>query len=452
MDFDELKQMAESGLATAREEEGYSLGLQAFKYGYPAIEMYRSRWEWHFAESSPNYNGSINHLAHTRRATHEDRFVVTPINDAVYSRAFVDLTAEPVILEVPELDGRYWTVQIVDFCTNSFAYVGKRLGDGEGAYALVGPDWRGVLPDGIRRVVVAPTPVISLLVRVVVLDDDEGAATAFQHQFSTVPLSVWTGAAIEAPSVPAPRPYLDFKSGDPLDFYRMLNWILTENPPPPQDAGVLGLLERIGVAPGIDFDPSTLHPSMVAGMQRGIKQALTSLLGEMPFCVRNVNGWLVPNPQRCGNCGTDYFLRLVVAEIGLLANDANEALYIGCFMDDDGDLLVGDRRYVLHFDADQLPPVGEFWSLTMYTHPEGFLTESSTNRYAIGSLTPGLQYGTDGSVDIYIQRDMPGGDLASNWLPTTPPGELFRMILRLYNPHPHILNGTWKPPSIRRTD
>ena len=109
MDFTEMKAMAEAALAQSREEEGYSLGLQAFKCGYPIIEMYRSRWEWHFDENSPNYNGPIKQFGHTRCATHEDRLVVTPINDAVYSRAFVDLTVEPFIIEAPAISGRYWT-------------------------------------------------------------------------------------------------------------------------------------------------------------------------------------------------------------------------------------------------------------------------------------------------------------------------------------------------------
>ena len=450
MDFSELKAQAEAGLAVSREEEGYSLGLQAFKYAYPAVEMYRSRSEWHYDESSPSYGGPVNTLGHTRRATHEDRFVVTPINDAVYSRAFVDLGHDPIIVEVPEVVPNYWTVQICDFYTNSFADIGKRLGDGEGAYAIVGPDWRGVLPDGITRSIVAPTPVIALLARVAVLDDDEDAAVALQHQFSLVPLSIWSGAADEAPDVVAPRPFLDFKGSEPLEFYRMVNWVLTENPPPDTDAGLLGLFERIGLGSGIEFDPMSLHPATVSGMRRAIRQGLVSLLGEMPFCVPNVNGWLIPNPDRSGNFGTDYHLRLVTAEIGLLANDADEALYIGCFMDENGEPLVGGREYTIHYDRDQLPPVAEFWSFTMYTHPPGFLTESSINRYAIGSLTPGLQWNDDGSVDIYIQRESPGVERESNWLPTTPDGELFRIIFRMYNPGPHILNGTWKPQPIRR--
>jgi hypothetical protein len=451
VDFAGLKAQAEAGLVVSREEEGYSLGLQAFKYGYPVMEMYRSRYEWHYDKSSPSYNGPLNSLGHTRRATHEDRFVVTPINDAVYSRAFVDLSDDPIIVQVPRIDGSYWTVQICDFYTNSFAYIGKRLGDGEGAYAIVGPDWRGVLPDGITRSIVAPTPVIALLARVAVLDDDEDASVALQHRFSLASLSVWSGASDDAPEVATPRPYLDFKGGDPLDFYRMVNWILTENPPPAADAGVIGLFERIGLGPGIEFNPGGLHPATVAGMERAIEQGLVSLLGEMPFCVPNVNGWLIPNPDRSGNFGTDYHLRLVTAEIGLLANDAREALYIGCFMDENGEPLVGGREYTIHYEADQLPPVAEFWSFTMYTHPPGFLTESSINRYAIGSLTPGLQWNDDGSIDVYIQRESPGPDRAPNWLPTTPDGELFRIIFRMYNPGPHILNGTWRPQPIRRT-
>jgi len=223
MDFSELKAQAEAGLASSKEEEGYSLGLQAFKYAYPAVEMYRSRFEWHYDEASPSFNGLVNSLGHTRRATHDDRFVVTPINDAVYSRAFVDLTTEPIIVEVPNIDSDYWTVQICDFYTNSFAYIGKRLGDGEGSYAIVGPDWRGVLPDGITRSIVAPTPVIALLARVAVLNDDEDAAVALQHQFSLASMSVWSGTAGEAPEVVEPKGYLDFRGGDPLDFYRMVN-------------------------------------------------------------------------------------------------------------------------------------------------------------------------------------------------------------------------------------
>jgi hypothetical protein len=222
---------------------------------------------------NPSYNGPVNRLGHTTRATHEDRFVVTPINDAVYSRAFVDLSVEPVVIEVPRIEGPYWTVQIADFHTNSFAYIGKRQGDGEGAYALVGPHWRGVLPDGLNRSVAAPTPVIALLARVAVLDDDEAAAVDLQHQFKLTPLSVWTGTANEESDPAASRPYLDFKTGDPLDFYRMLNWVLTENPPPPADAGILGLFERIGIASGIEFDPDELHPATVDGLRRGSSKA-----------------------------------------------------------------------------------------------------------------------------------------------------------------------------------
>lgn len=83
--------------------------------------------------------------------------MVTPINDAVYSRAFIDLSDEPYVIEAPKIDDRYWTVQHCDFYTNSFGYVGTGQGDNEGgAFVLVGPDWRGVLPEGFNRALNAP--------------------------------------------------------------------------------------------------------------------------------------------------------------------------------------------------------------------------------------------------------------------------------------------------------
>ncbi len=72
------------------------------------------------------------------------------------------------------------------------------------------------------------------------------------------------------------------------------------------------------------------------------------------------------------------------------------------------------------------------------------------NRYSIGDRTPGLKYGADGSLDIYIQHESPGPDKESNWLPT--PAGRFRPILREYSPRPEALDGRWVVPPIKRVD
>ena len=106
---------------------------------------------------------------------------------------------------------------------------------------------------------------------------------------------------------------------------------------------------------------------------------------------------------------------------------------------------VGDKRYVLHFAKDQTPPVRAFWSLTMYDERQLF-TANPINRFAIGDRDK-LIFNGDGSLDLYIQREFPGKDKESNWLPA-PKSGAFTMNLRLYWPKIEATNGSWSPPPV----
>jgi hypothetical protein len=132
--------------------------------------------------------------------------------------------------------------------------------------------------------------------------------------------------------------------------------------------------------------------------------------------------------------------------VGLGANNAEDAVYPLALADADGHPLVGETDYVLHFEAEQLPPVGAFWSVTMYDE-EGFQTANELDRFAIGDRDP-LQYNPDGSLDLYLQHESPGADKAANWLPA-PNGPL-GVTMRLYSPKPSVLRGVWNPPPIRK--
>lgn len=118
-------------------------------------------------------------------------------------------------------------------------------------------------------------------------------------------------------------------------------------------------------------------------------------------------------------------------------------------MDGDNQPLNGERRHELRLPAP--PPVDAFWSLTMYDAHKLYLVENPINRYSIGDRTPGLQYGADGSLTIYMQKDSPGADKESNWLPTPQQGA-FRPIMRLYQPRQPILDGSYSLPAITRVD
>ena len=93
-----------------------------------------------------------------------------------------------------------------------------------------------------------------------------------------------------------------------------------------------------------------------------------------------------------------------------------------------------------------MPPVNAFWSVTMY-NPQSFLVYNPLNRYNLASWMP-LKYNFDGSLDIYIQKNSPGPDKESNWLPA--PDGLFNLTMRLYWPGYDALDRDWYPPASVR--
>jgi hypothetical protein len=159
----------------------------------------------------------------------------------------------------------------------------------------------------------------------------------------------------------------------------------------------------------------------------------------------NVNGWTTFT-ETMGVYGNYYFKRAVVTLVGLGANPAEDAVYPLLTADADGESPTGEHDYVIHFDADKLPPAHAFWSVTMYD-AEGFQVANEINRFAIGDRDP-LKYNADGSLDLYLQHTNPGPACESNWLPS-PSGRL-GVTMRLYAPKREVLDGRWHPPAVQK--
>lgn len=158
----------------------------------------------------------------------------------------------------------------------------------------------------------------------------------------------------------------------------------------------------------------------------------------------NVRGWRYT--MGGGRAGFDYALRAAMAANLTGANVPEEILYPNTRVDDQGAALSGANKYVLQFDKDQIPPVSVFWNLNMYDEKEFFI-ENEFKRYSIGSTTDGLKKGDEGSVTIY-QKDNPGPDKQSNWLPA--PAVNFNLTMRLYGAQPLILDGSYRLPGVKR--
>jgi hypothetical protein len=109
--------------------------------------------------------------------------------------------------------------------------------------------------------------------------------------------------------------------------------------------------------------------------------------------------------------------------------------------------LDGHSNYVIHFAKGELPPVNEFWSVTVYDL-RGFTVPNPTDRYTLGDRS-NLKPNTDGSVDIYLQNESPGAGKEPNWLPL--PAQPFSLHARLYSPRPAAIDGTWAMPPVVKT-
>jgi hypothetical protein len=220
---------------------------------------------------------------------------------------------------------------------------------------------------------------------------------------------------------------------------------MLEIPADPRDADMLQSFARIGVGPGLDID--ALDPSTKRGLARAAADGRKIIYDAFAagYGQKNVNGWNYPPPQTGRMTGArDWLLRAIQPAIGFNTNDPIEATYLNASVDGDGKLLTGKNRYVIHFAKGEEPKVKAFWSLTIYNSKHN-LVANPINRYSVGDRS-GLKPDADGGLTIYVQKDPPGIEKESNWLPA--PDGPFSLFLRAYLPADDIVNQTWQPPKI----
>jgi hypothetical protein len=424
------------------------LAEDAYIYGYPLMLQDETRRQLTGVAAPEGVKAPVNQLAHLDQAPGPGPFpVVRPNLDTVYMSAFLDVSAGPVVLHVPDTQGRYYLAQLMDAYTNVFAAPGSRtLGEGTHDVAVVGPGWKGTLPSNLEHVT-APTNDVWLIGRVEIQGDgDRPRAARLARGFTLTPLQA-LGTAYTPPrnlaARPAPavevRPPERVASLDEATYFRRLAMLLDRNPPPARDRTALARFARLGLEPG-RFAPSDEADLAIKGAGQRALARIGQAARTMGVPRR---GWRTQ--LDLGSYGIRYLDRAAVALSALGANLPADAVYAMLDTDEHGQGLSGKRSYVLHFRPGQLPPVNAFWSLTLYD-PRGYLPDHSLHRHAIGH-GGGLLRNPDGSVDIFIQPARPRGRRAINWLPA--PDAAFNLTLRMYGPKERVLNGQWMPPAVR---
>ncbi|MFN8475145.1 MAG: DUF1254 domain-containing protein [Anaerolineae bacterium] len=435
-------------------QEAFEVGIEGYIFLYPLITMDVTRRIMTNVPPGqvPGFGpaGAFSHMCAFPDANFKD--VVRPNFDTLYSVAWVDLTREPTILSVPDTQGRYYLLPILDMWTDVFAAPGTRTsGTRAGHFALVYEGWQGDLPDEIEKIE-APTPYVWIIGRTQTNGPaDYDAVHKVQDGFVLTPLSQWPNPP-QSPSFTF-DPTVDMKT-PPLhqvnnmsarDFFTYGAELMKLHPPHKTDWSQVARRRLIGLKPGASFDWDRLPPAVQEALDGVPAAALKSMHAKLPTLARVFNGWQM-NTDTMGVYGDSYLKRAIVAMIGLGANQVVDAIYPLSIVDADGRPYDGAYDYVMHFDKSELPPVGAFWSLTLYDD-EGFQVANEINRFAIGDRDA-LTYNADGSLDITIQHENPGPDKVANWLPS--PTGAWNLAMRLYAPQSSALDGRWTPPGVRR--
>lgn len=248
-----------------------------------------------------------------------------------------------------------------------------------------------------------------------------------------------------------PAPDIDFPPYSP-DIYgstllfEILDFLLPFHTIPLNEAPLLQRLAAINVGPYSRFDIDDFDSEIRTALQEGVEEAHRSIEKRGRSLGTVVDGW--QDIPRMGHYGDDYLFRSAVAWKFIYTNSPEEALYPIAETDSDGEQLHGSNRYLLQFAPGAQPPVDAFWSLTLYESESRLMTENPIGRYSIGDRTPGLRYGPDGSLTLYIQHESPGSDHESNWLPAPPGG--FYLNARAYMPQQSMLDGGYRLPAVTK--
>ncbi|WP_223532707.1 DUF1254 domain-containing protein [Pseudomonas sp. GL-RE-20] len=451
--------VAGSGAAQAlTADEARGIAIDAYVYGYSLVSVEMSRKVITNVEKPATTRAPMGQFANLREypsAAYRD--VTAPNADTLYSNAFVDVSKEPWIVSWPDMGDRYYVWELYDAWVPVIFDPGSRTtGQKAQSYAITGPGWTGKLPEGVKQVK-SPTSTVWILARTYSsgTPEDYKEVWALQDQYKLQPLSSW-GKSYNPPagkidsSLDMKRSVRDNVNAlDAATYFQWMADLMKNNPPAPEDAPMVAKLAKIGVVPGQDFKLSAFDPAVAKAIEDAPKAAWANIVEYTARSGETKSGWLLN--LKVGHYGTDYMARAWLAAFGIPANAPKDAVYVVGLKDSDGQPLDAIRnKYVVHFKSkSELPPASGFWSLTMYDD-QYFFTPNALNRYTVSPRNQ-LKTNADGSIDLYLQKDNPGPDKESNWLPTPAAG--FIPMFRIYWPKgtpPSVLDGSWWPPQIAK--
>ena len=346
----------------------------------------------------------------------------------------------PVLLEIPKIEGRYYTAQICDEWGEVITNINPRNYPLQpyGKFAFVAPGYTGDIPQDAVRIDLRSYRA-KMLARVELQDDPEGAV-ALQRQIKAAPV----GGDPAIPEAVA-MPLFDNTSLIGVELFDKAEEILTSAP----DVSPISaqMQARVRVVARQAADPDKRQAINALLQDKVIPDFTRFAVTEAGATQNNWLGTLV-----IGNYGENYRIRTAANLVGIWANARHEVVYHVTTRDAEGEALDGSSHYVLHFPKDALPKsvVHEFWSLTLVSLPDFRPVPNALDRFALSTWS-NVQKEADGSLKLLVGPKPVEGIPASNWLPS-PDGQPFSLTFRAYVPKPVVQNGDWFPPAVEQVE
>lgn len=422
--------------ADARRSWAQALAFDATLYGTVSVLQYRQMYSQAIDRRQPGFTG-FNVFAHDRELAGPGYTPFkTPNADTLYSNAWLDLTRGPVLFEVPDTQGRYYTANFLDMYGNATNISARTHGTKGGRYLIVPAGWQGPAPEGVE-VFRVTTPQVWILLRILVGDAaDVRAANTLQDHFWLTP---------QYTTEVATHGWPDGRFMDAIGFFRILDCTLRTNGHPAQEEALVRRYRGIGLAGPTAFDRVIADPAIRTGLESGYAEARKLIEKSIGQIGRPAGAWM--QPADIGRYGYNYLYRAAVNTLGTGSNVTDENWPFTTFRDAQGEALDGSRGdYELVLAPP--PPARFFWSVTVYDAGTRELVVNAANKYLINDRTPGLVRGTNGAVTIRLQVRAPSGATRANWIPV--PEGPFYVVIRAQGPGPELLEGRWQPPPIRR--
>ncbi len=421
------------------------------KRSYQYVAMYNVNNK--FALSQGGWNTC---QADTRLKDHTMRDIARPNNDTLYIACMLDLRNNPIILDMPDFDSDYVSLMVTAYDHYVNVPMSTRLGDFDKPekmlfYSARTEGYKGEPVKGIDRVFEASGDFISAVFRVMPHSNDAARFKRVTEQMKSVnitTLSEYRGGAAKPaddPEFPAVGERdADIYENNLLEVMQFVFNHTTFDPNNEIDRQLLAAYEPLGVVPGRDFDAGQMKAIDGARFRAVVERIIPEEMAratDPAFNEQSLYGLFKPKGE------IPLELLLFQSVIGPIGLPAAEAAY-PAIATADGSAMNASDDYVVGMTADQLPPAGAFWSVTLYDFKNGFFIPNERKKYSVGA-NAGMKLNADGGIKIYIAAEQPDGVPEENWLPIERKDEEIDMVLRVYEPDLEKMK-TWQAPKAEK--